>query len=156
MPPPEPFRIVIAGAGVAGCILAQGLMHQPGLDVICLEQVGPDDHAEAGTGLNIGPNAIKALAQLDPGLAGDLLANVLPWRHWRVDLTDGTPLMDLPLDRVADNPGIRIRWSELYRFLRTRARDAIHHHRRILSARPAWGREPGPLIVETENADGVL
>src|SRR4051794_25703960 len=61
MPPPEPFRIVIAGAGIAGSILAQGLMHQPGLDVICLEQVGPDDHAEAGTGLNIGPNAIKAL-----------------------------------------------------------------------------------------------
>ena len=45
----------------------------PGLAVTCLERVAPDDHSEAGTGLNVGPNAIKALRACDPALADEVI-----------------------------------------------------------------------------------
>ena len=77
---------------------------------------------EAGTGLNIGPNALKALRQ-DGGLCLDALrAASLPWRRWMIALTDGTRLMDLDLLDVADEPGLRIRWADLYAVLRGRKR----------------------------------
>ena len=59
-----PRKVLILGAGVAGAILARRLSALPGLDVTCLERVAPDDHSEAGTGLNVGPNAIKALHKM--------------------------------------------------------------------------------------------
>lgn len=121
------MKIVIIGAGVAGAILARQLAALPGVELHCLERVGPDDHAEAGTGLNVGPNAIKALRRCDAALASEVEAASLPWRRWTTSLTDGTVLFDLPLSRVADNPGIRIRWSELYRVLRTGAGPAIRY-----------------------------
>ncbi|WP_082702584.1 FAD-dependent monooxygenase [Pseudacidovorax intermedius] len=121
------MKIVIVGAGVAGAILARRLARLPGVELHCLERVGPDDHAEAGTGLNVGPNAIKALRRLDAELAAQVEAASLPWTRWDIALTDGTPLMALPLSQVADNPGIRIRWSELYRVLRQGAGAAIRY-----------------------------
>ena len=38
--------------------------------MICLEGVARDDHSESGTGLNVGPNAVKAVKAIDPELAG--------------------------------------------------------------------------------------
>ena len=111
-------RIVVAGAGVAGAIVARGLAKRDDVEVICLERVSSGAHGEAGTGLNVGPNAIKALAAVIPDLAETIIAASLPWRRWTIDLTDGTPLFDLDLATVADNPGVRIRWAELYRILR--------------------------------------
>lgn len=121
------LKVMILGAGVAGAILARRLALQPGLDVHCLEKVGPDDHSESGTGLNVGPNALKALACCDAALAAEVRAASLPWSSWRVSLTDGTELFHLPLERVADNAGLRIRWSELYRVLRAGAAPTIHY-----------------------------
>ena len=112
------FRIVIAGAGVAGSIVARGLQGLPGVEVICLERVGEGAHGEAGTGLNVGPNAVTALREHLPDLARTVEAASLPWRRWTIDLTDGTRLFDLDIETVADNPGIRIRWAELYCILR--------------------------------------
>ena len=54
-------RIVVAGAGVAGSLIVSGLRERTDCEVIGLERVGADDHSEAGTGLNIGPNAMKCL-----------------------------------------------------------------------------------------------
>ena len=59
------MKIAIVGAGVAGALLARRLAALPGVELLCLERVGPDDHSEAGTGLNVGPNAIKALRLAD-------------------------------------------------------------------------------------------
>jgi 2-polyprenyl-6-methoxyphenol hydroxylase-like FAD-dependent oxidoreductase len=118
-------RIVIAGAGVAGCLVASGLEGRSDCEVICLERVGPDDHGEAGTGLNIGPNAIKSLRAHLPAQAESIVANSLPWQTWTIALADGRVLMDLRLSEVADGPGIRIRWAELYRLLRTPLQDCI-------------------------------
>jgi len=121
------MKIVIIGAGVAGAILARRLALLPGVELHCLEKVGANDHSEAGTGLNVGPNAIKALRLLDAELAAQVENASLPWARWDIALTDGTSLMSLPLAQVADNPGIRIRWSELYRVLRQGAGAAIHY-----------------------------
>lgn len=131
------LRVVVLGAGVAGAIMARRLARLPQLDVIALERVDADDHSEAGTGLNVGPNAIKALQTSDPALAADVLARSLPWASWRVSLTDGTELFRLPLAQVADNDGIRIRWSELYAVLREAAGATIHYGCQIQSIGPA-------------------
>lgn len=121
------MRIVIVGAGVAGCIMARTLSRLPGVEAICLERVAQGDHAESGTGLNIGPNARLALQSHDPVLTGMISAAGLPWRNWRISLTDGTVLFDLPLSQVADNDGWRIRWSELYRVLRDAAAPSVSY-----------------------------
>jgi salicylate hydroxylase len=115
------MRIVIVGAGVAGCIVAKTLSRLPGAEVICLERVSADDQSDSGTGLNIGPNSVRALQWHDPDLLAKMDATSFKWESWRTSLTDGTVLFHLPLSQVADNPGRRIRWSELYRVLRESA-----------------------------------
>lgn len=132
------MRIVIVGAGVAGCVMARRLSQLGGVEVVCLERVLRDDHSEAGTGLNIGPNAVKALDAIDPELAARITAASFVWRNWRISLTDGTVLFDLPLADVADRPGWRIRWSELYRVLRESAGDGVSYGCDIT----AIGRDP--------------
>jgi salicylate hydroxylase len=127
------MRIVITGAGVAGCVMARRLSRLDGAEVTCLERVTMDDHSEAGTGLNVGPNAVKALTSVDAELATDITRASYVWRHWRISLTDGTVLFDLPLADVADGPGWRIRWSELYRVLRKAAGSSVHYGCEITS-----------------------
>jgi salicylate hydroxylase len=112
------MRIGIIGTGVAGSLLAEGLSGRPGLDLVAFERARPGDHAEAGTGLNLGPNALKALRLHAPLRHAAVRAASLPWRRWFVDLTDGTRLFDLDLRDLAEEPGLRIRWSDLYRLLR--------------------------------------
>lgn len=124
-------RIVIVGAGVAGSIMARALARQAGLEVTCLEQVAPDDHASAG--LVIGPNAIKALHLRDPLLASAIGEAGLPWDHWRVSLCSGEVLLDLPLTRVADHGGVRILRATLYRVLRGAAADTIRYRCKLLA-----------------------
>jgi salicylate hydroxylase len=112
------MRIGIIGTGVAGSLLAEALSGSAAHQVLAFERVAPDDHAEAGTGLNIGPNALKALRLHMPARHASLRDASAPWRRWFVDLTDGTRLFDLDMLDVAEEPGVRIRWSELYRLLR--------------------------------------
>ena len=112
------MRIGIIGSGVAGSLLAEGLLGAPGLEVMVFERAAAGEHAEAGTGLNLGPNALKALRLHRPARHAALRAASLPWARWTVDLSDGTRLLDLDLLSVAEEPGARIRWSELYRVLR--------------------------------------
>ena len=121
------MKIVVIGAGVAGCIVARALAAQSGVQVICLEKVDASDHSETGTGLNVGPNAIKALQAHSAALHEAVLARSYPWKSWRISLTNGTLLFDLPLSKVADNHGIRIRWSELYAALRGQAGALIRY-----------------------------
>jgi salicylate hydroxylase len=121
-------KIVVVGAGVAGAVIASAMRGFQDLDIICLEETGPDDHAHAGNGLNIGPNAMCALDAVTPKLAQMLREVSLPWTQWLARLADGTEIYRTPLDTVADRPGIRIRWSELYRTVRADARDRIRFH----------------------------
>jgi salicylate hydroxylase len=121
------MRIVIVGAGVAGSVMARRLSLLPGAEVTCLERVARDHHAEAGTGLNVGPNAVKALKLTDPELGSLVTQSSLPWASWRISLTDGTELLNLKLAEVAESPGWRIRWSDLYRVLREAAGTCVHY-----------------------------
>src|SRR5437763_16250005 len=98
------MRIVIIGAGVAGCVMARRLALLDGIEAICLERVTQDDHSEAGTGLNVGPNAVKALKAIDPELADCITQASYLWHTWRISLTDGTVLIDLPRNWVAERP----------------------------------------------------
>jgi salicylate hydroxylase len=119
------MKIVIIGSGVAGSIVAHGLRDAPGVTVTALERVGPRGHDDAGTGLNVGPNALTALRRTLPSLHAAMRAASLEWRRWPVWLTDGAPLMDLDLLDVAEEYGVRIRWSDLYRLLRAPIADLV-------------------------------
>jgi len=121
------MRIAIIGTGVAGSLLADALQDAPHLCLRAYERVGAGDHAEAGTGLNVGPNALKALRRHRPARHDALRSASLPWRRWFVDLADGTRLLDLDLLDLAEEPGLRIRWSELYRLLREPVAHCTRH-----------------------------
>ena len=140
----KPPRIVVVGAGVAGSLIASGLAGRDDVEVICLEKVDSAGQADAGTGLNIGPNAIKSLTSVMPERAETIVANSLPWRRWTIGCTDGRQLMDLPLEAVADNFGVRIRWSELYALLREPIARNIVYGAELL----ACGHAEGRLLVQ--------
>src|ERR1700720_1312451 len=120
-------RVVVVGAGIAGSLITTGLANRDDIELMCLERVTQADHAEAGTGLNVGPNAMKALKLHLPETAAAIVANSYPWESWKISITDGTVLTDLKIESVADNHGIRIRWSELYSLLRTPVQDYIQY-----------------------------
>ncbi|MGK7864990.1 FAD-dependent oxidoreductase [Falsiroseomonas sp. E2-1-a4] len=143
------MRIGIIGTGVAGSLLAEGLH---GFDVTAFERVAPGDQGESGTGLNIGPNALKALRLHMPARHTALRAASLPWQRWFIDLADGTRLFDLDLLQVAEEPGVRIRWSELYRLLRAPVADCTRHgHALEALEQDAAGR----LVPVFRTADGL-
>jgi salicylate hydroxylase len=145
------MRIVIVGAGVAGCILARSLSRLRGADVICLERSRAGEHVDCGVGLSIGPNGVKALNAHDPVLARTIAAHSLPWRSCKVALTDGTELVDLPLADVAETNGWRIRWSELYRIVREAAAPAVAYGCEITHMAPCECNAEKTCIAWTEN-----
>lgn len=147
------MRVGIIGTGVAGSLLAERLDGAPGIEAVAFERVLPGEHAEAGTGLNLGPNALKALRLHAPARHDALRAASLPWRRWIVELTDGTRLLDLDMLSVAEEPGVRIRWSELYRVLRAPIAPITRHgHALEALEEDAAGR----LVPVFRNANGVL
>ena len=145
------MRIVIVGAGVAGCVTARKLSQLDGVEVTCLERVAPNDHSEAGTGLNVGPNAVNALSLADPALADAITRASFSWINWRISLTDGTELFNLKLRDVASGPGWRIRWSELYRVLREAAGPTVHYACEITDIGRDAGDPRKTTIAWTQN-----
>ena len=132
---------------MAGSLVLSGLRRRRDCELVGLERVGAQEQGEAGTGLNIGPNAIKALKAYLPREAETIVANSLPWTRWDVYLTSGERLMDLPLDEVADNPGIRIRWAELYKLLRAPLGDALTYGAEVTGC----GQDGGGTFVTWRN-----
>jgi 2-polyprenyl-6-methoxyphenol hydroxylase-like FAD-dependent oxidoreductase len=127
------MRIVIIGAGVAGGAIARGLRDLPETEVIVVEQVSHGDHANAGNGLNIGPNALAALDAVLPEMSAELRQVSLPWTRWRASLADGTPLFHIPLAEVASCAGIRIRWADLYASARQPVADITLYDRQFVA-----------------------
>ncbi len=147
------LRVAIIGCGVAGSVLGTLLSRLPGIETLCFESASVGDHAEAGTGLNVGPNAMKALRLVAPDWAETVRAASFDWARWRVAQVDGTPVFDFALTDLADEPGIRIRWSELYRVLRA----PVHGFARFGCKVTHCGFDParpGKLVVETTDASG--
>ena len=121
----KPLRVAIVGAGVAGSLLAYGLEKDPRYEVYCFEQVPKDDRSFAGTGLNVGPNAVKVLSLFFPDVAESLKSVSIPWEQITVSQVTGEAIIDYPISDVADNPGVRLFWSELYRQCRIPMEDRI-------------------------------
>lgn len=161
------LRVAIVGLGVAGGIAAAGLRARGDIDLIVAEKVGPNDHANAGNGLNIGPNALVTLRDALPAMADALDAVSLPWTRWLAATAAGEELYCVPLAEVAAMPGIRIRWSELYRTVRAPVRDIARFHTTVEDIAVAPGTvDPsaaGPVsltLVDTatgrrERVDGI-
>jgi salicylate hydroxylase len=101
--------------------------------------------------LNIGPNGIKTLRAYLPAVAEMLVDAGLPWREWTIAHADGGLLMRLNLESVADNCGLRMRWSELYRVLRRPALENIRFGHEVVAVRYASTGEAGPLVAEVVN-----
>jgi salicylate hydroxylase len=121
----KPLRVAVVGSGVAGSIFAYGLQKDPRFEVYCFEKVAADDYSMAGTGLNVSPNALTTLRNFYPEIAEDLLANNLPWSQFNVSLINGEPLLEMDLLSVADDPGVRIRWADLYTHCRKPVLDKV-------------------------------
>lgn len=141
-------RIVVVGAGVAGSLVTSGLADREDVEVIVLERSSAAAQLDAGTGLNIGPNALKALEHILPERAEAIRHESLTWQRWLVALTDGRVLMDLDLMEVADTPGVRIRWSALYALLREPILDQIRFGVEVTKA----SRTANGLRIETVEA----
>lgn len=140
------------GAGVAGCLAVRGLQQEADVEVFCIEK-GAEENVLAGTGLNVGPNAMKVLQQVDPQLMAALSdpAVSYPWESWTAGLTDGTVIMDLPLSKVAENPGIRIRWSDLYRLLRSHISGKVRYHTTVVEMGYSDSASEKPLYLVVED-----
>jgi len=115
------MRIGIIGTGVAGSVLAAMLAGRPGVTVEAFDRMSEGDADAAGTGLNVGPNALKALRHHLPATHAAVRAASLPWRRWFIETSWGERLFELDLHDVAEEPGIRLPWAELYRVLRASA-----------------------------------
>ncbi len=121
------MRIGVIGTGVAGSLLVEMLRRAAGCDVVAFDRAVAGAQESAGTALNLGPNALKALRLHAPCCHAALRVASLEWRRWFIDLTDGTRLFDLDLLDVAEEPGVRIRWAELYRLLRAAIAPSYDH-----------------------------
>ena len=148
------LKIAIIGCGVAGSVLAGMLAGRPGIAITCFEKTGLGDQSEAGTGLNVGPNAIKALALTNPALAQAVRAASYDWARWKVCLTDGSPVFDFAITELADQSGIRIRWSELYRVLRAPVQQLVRFGTTV-TACDYDPRQSGKLFVQSVDAHGA-
>lgn len=117
-------KIVIAGAGFAGGIIASQLLKYTEAEVIVLDQCDSVEASESGTGLNINPNGMKALRGLDTELEEQLRSVGIDRNTIRAETMSGKHLYTVNLykedasDNLADNPGLKVRWADAYRVLR--------------------------------------
>ena len=126
------MRIGVIGTGVAGSLFAAAAKQNlRGVTLQAFDRIPANGRDDAGTGLNIGPNAVKALRREDDLGLEALLAVSLPWRRWLITLTNGTKLVDLDLLELAEEPGLRIRWAQLYRVLRSNSASCTVYDRSL-------------------------
>ena len=146
------MRIGVIGTGVAGSLLLECLSDVPGFQLEGFERVAEGARDEAGTGLNICPNALKALRLYRPARHRALVEASLPWRRWFIDSATGERLFDLDLLDVAEEPGVRLRWSELYRLMREPVAACTKYgHELVALEEDAAGR-----LVPVFRVDGAL
>lgn len=149
------MKVAIVGCGVAGSVLGASLARMEGVELMCFEKASLADHGDAGTGLNVGPNAIATLQRLDPALARAVVTASEPWERWTCKDTAGGVIFDFPMSDCADRPGIRIRWSELYRVLRAPLASHANFGAEVLDVAEDATR-PGTFVVEWRDAQGTL
>jgi 2-polyprenyl-6-methoxyphenol hydroxylase-like FAD-dependent oxidoreductase len=94
--------VAVAGGGFSGAILARILNSEPGVEVVVFEQSAKTSVRKhwtqpvTGAGLNLNPNALGTLAQIDPELLERLKGIGLP-RNKPGVLSNGKPSAQLRL-----------------------------------------------------------
>jgi len=147
------MRIAVIGTGVVGALFLDCLATAPGFTLIGFDRAEPAAQEDAGTGLNLGPNALKALRLYAPARHAELRAASLPWRRWITELVDGTRLLDLDLLSVAEEPGARLRWADLYRLLRRPIASRTRHGHTLTALEEDAAGRVVPVFC---SADGSL
>lgn len=158
---PAPLlRVAIAGAGFSGAILARQLHAEPGVEVVCFESSAQESvrahwtQPVTGAGLNINPNALATLAQIDPELVERLRGIGLPRNKVKASTVDGRPLYeaDMVEQKMADTLGLRVRWDDANRLIRDAAIGCIQWESKIVDHKVG---ADGAVEVTVETADGA-
>lgn len=125
------YRIVIAGAGFSGAILARQLKKHTDAEVVIVDKCKDISDSETGTGLNLNSNALAALKSLDPELETSLRSRGLPRRVMKAETMHGEVIYNELISDdhgrgLALNSGLRIRWSDAYAAVRNKL-DVLYH-----------------------------
>jgi len=130
---PTVVRIAIAGAGFSGAILARQLNKEPGVEVVCFEKMAQTSVRKhwtqpvTGAGLNLNPNAMACIGQIDPELQECIRGIGLPRETVRASTVTGRPIyeQDMVAQGLADTHGCRVRWDDANTLIRQAAGDCI-------------------------------
>lgn len=63
--PKKPFHVAVIGGGIGGLCMTIGLLHQ---NISCKVYEAASAFAEIGAGVSFGPNAVRAMALIDPAI----------------------------------------------------------------------------------------
>eukprot|EP01043_Picozoa_sp_COSAG02_P024930 COSAG02_NODE_1382_length_12967_cov_9.151694_5_plen_302_part_00 len=111
----RPIRVLVAGGGVAGCIITSQLLRTPGVQVDIVERRGAGE-LPRGLNLLLNHNGMAALADVDPSLEAALRSIGTDTTGWSARTMTGEVLYDLPnvqTEGLADMPGMVGRWDEV-------------------------------------------
>lgn len=142
------MRVVVVGAGLGGVAAAVGL-HRRGHEVTLFERGA--ELREAGTGIVIMPNGLRALDAL--GLAGDVRRHVMHVTQGGLRDRHGRPLLVTDLARAQQQVGpiIMLDRAELHRTLRAPLPPGL-----VRTATPIERLEPHPTEVTVIGTDGPV
>ncbi len=136
----RPIRVLVAGGGVAGCIIASQLMHTPGVQVSIVERRGAGE-LPRGLNLLLNHNGMAALSDIDPTLEAALRSIGTDTTSWSARTMTGEVLYDLAdvqAEGLADMPGMVGRWDEVNSTLQA----ACHGRIRFGTAVSGWQYTP--------------
>ena len=156
---PGPLRIAIAGAGFSGAILARQLNKEDGVEVTCFERMAQTSVRKhwtqpvTGAGLNINPNAMACLKQVDPELEEKMRGIGLPRETVRASTVTGRAVyeQDMLAEGLADTHGCRVRWDDANTLIRQEAGDCIRWETTIEDHSVA---KDGSITVTLGHGDG--
>lgn len=147
-------KIVIAGAGFAGSILARQLLKYTDADVSVFDKCKDIEESMTGTGLNVNPNAMTSLKSLDPELEGQLRAVGLPRQSMKAETMSGRIIYHEDIyneqgQGLALNSGLRVRWADAYSTVRQGL--PIQYNHEVVGYAVDNSKESGPITVRLLN-----
>ena len=113
--PTPVLRVVVAGGGIAGCILASQLAKEPGIRVQVIEK-RRKDALPPGLNLLLNHNGMSAIHDVDPSLAKAVRGRGHDIVGWSARMMTGRSLYEIPSATaagLADGDGVRARWDEV-------------------------------------------
>lgn len=142
------MRVVVVGAGLGGVAAAVGL-HRLGHEVTLFERGA--ELREAGTGIVVMPNGLRALDAL--GLADDVRGHVMRATHGGLRDWRGRPLLVTDMARARQEVGapVIVDRAELHRALRAPLPPAL-----VRTATPVDRLEPDPGGVTVISEGGPV